>query len=89
MIGVWYSRQPLTNHKQPLPTQMIPERVALKAHTQSPNSFWSGEIRDITLDLAVKMEGELIKCLKLLLWFVRLNSNDMDRAVIGLSGFYY
>ena len=46
---------------------MIPELVALKAHTQSPNSFWSGEIRDITLDLAVKMEGELIKCLKLLL----------------------
>ena len=66
MIGGWYSRQPLTNHKQPLPTQMIPQLVALKAHTQSPNSFWSGEIRDITLDLAVKMEGELIKCLKLL-----------------------
>ena len=67
MIGGWYSRQPLTNHKQPLPTQMIPQLVALKAHTQSSNSFWSGEIRDITLDLAVKIEGELIKCLKLLL----------------------
>ena len=36
---------------------MIPELVALKAHTQSPDSFWSGETRDITLDLAVRMEG--------------------------------
>ena len=36
---------------------MIPELVALKAHTQSPDSFWSGEIRDITLDLAGRGGG--------------------------------
>jgi len=31
MIGRWYSRQPLTNHKLRLSTQMIPEIVGPKA----------------------------------------------------------
>ena len=43
MIGGWYSRQPLTNHEQPLPTQMIPEIFAQRVWTHSPHSFWSGE----------------------------------------------
>ena len=43
MIGPWYSRQPLTNHKQYLSTQTIPNIVAPKACIQSPKSFWSGE----------------------------------------------
>ena len=43
MIGPWYSWQPLTNHKQCLSTQMIPEIVAPKACIHSPKSYWSGE----------------------------------------------
>ena len=43
MIGRWYSWQPLTNHKQCLSTQMIPEIVAPKACIHSQKSYWSGE----------------------------------------------
>ena len=43
MIGQWYSRQPLTNHKERLSTDLIPEIVAPKAFTHSRYSFWSGE----------------------------------------------
>ena len=41
MIGRWYPRQPLTNHKKRLSTQTIPECVAPKACTHSLYSFWS------------------------------------------------
>ena len=42
MIGRWYSKQPLTNHKWAFSTQMIPEIVALRACTHSPQ--WSLEL---------------------------------------------
>ena len=43
MIGRWYSRQPLTNHKKRFSTQPIPGIIAPKACTHSPYSFWSRE----------------------------------------------
>ena len=39
MIGRWYSRQPITNHKNRLSTQTIPEFVAPKFCTHSPLQF--------------------------------------------------
>ena len=44
MICRWYSRQQLTNHKERLSTDLIPEIVAPKACTHSRYSFWSGEL---------------------------------------------
>ena len=43
-IGWWYSRQPLTNHKDCLSSQMIPEIVAPKACSHFPYGFRSGEL---------------------------------------------
>ena len=43
LIGRWYSRQPLTNHKKRLSTQMIPEIITPKACTHFPYSLWSRE----------------------------------------------
>ena len=44
IIGRWYPGQLLTNHKQRLSTQTIPEIVAPKARTHSPYCFWSGDV---------------------------------------------
>jgi len=43
MIGGWYSRQPLTNHKKRLSQKSIPEIIVPKACTHSRYSFWSRE----------------------------------------------
>ena len=42
MIGRWYSRQPLTNHKQRLSTQAITEIVAPNDSTHSPYNLLNG-----------------------------------------------
>ena len=47
MIGQWHSRQPLTNHKQRLPTKIISEIVAPNAYTHFPYSLWNGELMNL------------------------------------------
>ena len=44
MIGQWYSSQLLTNHKNRLSTQRVPEIVAPKASNDSRYSLWSGKL---------------------------------------------
>ena len=47
MIGRWYSRQPLTNHKSPFSTERNPEILAPKASTHSAYSLGTGELLPI------------------------------------------
>jgi len=62
MIGRWYSRQPLTNHKQRLSTHTIPEIAAPKACTHSSYSFWSGEFQPYLL-LFLVFSFQVVNCL--------------------------
>ena len=74
MTGRWYSRQPLTNNKYRLSTQMIPKTVAPKFCTHSPLQFLERGIFVI-----VHAHGELTKWRRRRYRKQRENKNNDNR----------